>query len=374
MEQQKQREVKSLDDAKPLVTVVGLMSGTSLDGVDAAIIRTDGREVIEPLGFATLPYDAAFRQRLRSCLGGKQTEQIPEIEQDLTDLHAKAVRHLLDQMKLDTSDIDLVGFHGHTLAHDPAHRFTWQIGDGDRLAADLNLAVVNQFRQHDVAAGGQGAPLVPLYHQARLGKQGRPAAILNIGGVANVTWLGLGERDIMGFDSGPGGALLDDWVMRHTGMPFDRNGQLARQGKIHHDQLNTWLDQPYFHRAPPKSLDRDELHTPGLESLSPEDGAATLTAFSARAIGRCLSHLPQRPSALYVTGGGRHNAYMAEMISTACDMPVAAVETLGWNGDALEAEAFAWMAVRSVNHLPLSVPETTGVPEPMTGGVIHMAA
>ncbi|CAO3418339.1 Anhydro-N-acetylmuramic acid kinase (EC 2.7.1.170) [Azospirillum doebereinerae] len=352
-------------------TVVGLMSGTSMDGIDAALLRTDGIARVEPIAFVTIPYEDGFRAALRGVLGGKGP--VEAVERALTDAHADAVRRLLDKAGVPASAVDLVGFHGHTIHHAPERRRTWQIGDGPRLAATTGIAVVNDFRSADVAAGGQGAPLVPLFHRALADSLPRPIGILNIGGVANVSWIGA-DGFVVACDTGPGNALVDDWVLRHGGGRFDEGGALAASGKVDGAALAALLDHPYFGRPTPKSLDRDAFDPAPVAALSPADGAATLTAFTAETVARIVPHLPAPPVRWLVCGGGRHNATLMGMLAERLGVPVAAVETAGWDGDALEAQAFGYLAVRSRLGLPLSEPATTGVPAPITGGRFHPVA
>jgi anhydro-N-acetylmuramic acid kinase len=348
---------------------IGLMSGTSLDGVDAAFLETDGRGQVAAGPALTLPYDKDFRARLRDVLGGHG--EVAAVERDLTDIHAEAVALLRSRHGIDA--VDLVGFHGHTILHRPREGRTWQIGDGARLAALTGLDVVCDFRTADVAAGGEGAPLVPLFHRALAVALERPLAILNIGGVANVTWIGAGEDDILSFDTGPGNALVDDWLLRHTGEPVDWDGALAGRGRIDEALVKACLAAPYFDRVPPKSLDRDDFarHVPA--RLSPEDGAATLTAMTAAAIAASSRHFPMPVRRWLVTGGGRHNPTLMAMLAARAGLPVAPVEAVGWDGDALEAQAFAYLAVRSVAGLPLSLPSTTGAKQATCGGRLHRA-
>ena len=358
--------------AADIFTAVGLMSGTSLDGIDAALLRTDGRGHVEAGAWLTLPYPEDFRARLRATLGGKG--DVAGVERELTDLHADAVRALLAKAGLSAGAVDLVGFHGHTILHAPEQRRTWQIGDGARLAAMVGIPVVNDFRSADVAAGGQGAPLVPLYHRALSGGLGKPVAVLNVGGVANVTWLGRGDLDVLAFDTGPGNALLDDWVLAKTGRAWDEGGALAATGSVDEAVLARLLDHPFFDAPAPKSLDRDAWDVSPVRGLSPADGAATLTAFTARSVAKAADLLPEAPSRWLVTGGGRLNGTLMRMLGEALPAPVESVDDLGWSGDALEAQAFAYLAVRARQGLPLSLPGTTGVPAPQTGGRFHAVA
>ena len=355
-----------------LYRAVGLMSGTSIDGIDAAMIETDGHDHVKILGFWGHPYEDPFREKLRHCLGNAQGAADPEVaafERELTELHAEFAVELMDRLG---GNADVIGFHGQTLLHRPEQRLTIQIGDGDLLAKLTGVPVVNDFRSADVLAGGNGAPLVPLYHRALAAKLAKPVLILNIGGVSNVTWIGgPGDDEILAFDVGPGNALIDDWVLRHTGQNFDESGLLAAAGNVNTSAADHALEIEFFRRAPPKSLDRDEFRKYVPEHLNAADGAATLTMITARAVAAALPFLPQAPSAIYVAGGGRYNVTLMHWIAMLTGLEVHPVDMLGWSGDGLEAEAFAWLAVRSLLGLPLSLPKTTGVPRPMPGGKLH---
>jgi anhydro-N-acetylmuramic acid kinase len=355
--------------AAPLHRVIGLMSGTSLDGIDAAFAATDGRGRVETGPALTLPYDEPFRDRLRGALGG--TGDTAAVERALTEAHAAAVRALIERHAL--GDIDLIGFHGHTILHRPREGRTWQIGDGALLAALSGIDVVADFRSADVAAGGEGAPFVPLYHQALARGLARPLAVLNIGGVANVTWIGAGEDEILAFDTGPGNALIDDWMLLHTGRALDEDGAAARRGRVSEAAVERFLADPYFARTPPKSLDRDEFARFRPAGLAAEDGAATLTMMTAASVAAASRHFPAPARRWIVTGGGRRNPTLMDWLAARLGAPVAPVEEVGWNGDALEAQAFAYLAVRSLAGLPLSLPSTTGAKAPTPGGRLHRA-
>jgi anhydro-N-acetylmuramic acid kinase len=352
------------------------MSGTSIDGIDAALIETDGASHVRPLGFMPNPYEPAFRARLRSHLGNKAGTSDPAIasfEHELTVLHADVVQKFLQQMNGNAGPIDLIGFHGQTIWHQPREHATIQIGDGALLARLTRIPVVNDFRSADVHAGGNGAPLVPLYHRALAAKLPKPIAILNIGGVANVTWIGgEGDHEILAYDVGPGNALIDDWILRHTGQAYDEYGVLAASGRPDSSIVERFMADPFFVQKPPKSLDRDAFESLLPPDYDPANGAATLTMITARAIAEGLRFMPQKPQHLYVTGGGRLNNTLMRWIGECADIEVGPVDELGWSGDGLEAEAFAYLAVRSRLGLPLSMPGTTGVPKPMTGGTLHV--
>jgi anhydro-N-acetylmuramic acid kinase len=348
------------------------MSGTSLDGIDAALIETDGVDHVRTGPSLTLPYPAPFRDALRTILGSTEpTEVVLSVERRLTELHAEAVADLRRRHGLD--HVDLIGFHGHTILHRPEPGAqgvgrTWQIGDGALLARLAGVPVVSDFRTADVAAGGEGAPLVPVYHRALVASLPKPLAILNIGGVANVTWIGPGEADLVAFDTGPGNAPIDDWMRDKADAAFDAGGETARRGKVDHGFVERFLDHGFFARRPPKSLDRDDFRQFRPDHLDAADGAATLAACTVAAALAARRHLPAAPVRWLVTGGGRHNRALMDGLAAGFNVPVEPVDVLGWDGDALEAQAFGYLAVRSLSGLPLSFPGTTRVPQPQTGG------
>jgi anhydro-N-acetylmuramic acid kinase len=351
------------------VLSLGLMSGTSLDGVDAALLMTDG-ETAGSAGHAlTVPYPDELRRAIRSVLGGQGP--VAEVERDLTLFHVEVARQLL--ARAGQPEVAVIGFHGHTILHQPDKRRTWQIGDGALLAEQLGIPVVNDFRSADVAAGGHGAPLMPAFHAALATGAERPLAVLNIGGVANVTWIG-SDGAMLAFDTGPGNALVDDWILHHTGDLYDKDGALAAQGTPHADAIERFLAHPYFAKKPPKSLDRDDFRVWADSLVAGQgvaDGAATLAAFTVAAVAAARQWLPEAPATWLVCGGGRHNATLMAGLRRSLHATVEAVETRGWDGDALEAQGFAYLAVRSLLNLPLSWPGTTGAPEPMKGGRVH---
>lgn len=382
-----------------LYLALGLMSGTSLDGVDAALLRTDGESVVEPGPALTLPYMEELRVRLRGLLGtrrGERENEAAEAARDLTLVHVRAVEAVLKGNGIAAGKVDVIGFHGHTLTHRPGEGETYQIGDGGLLAQRLRINIVDDFRSRDVAEGGEGAPLAPVFHAALAGTSSAdaggdavagklPAVVLNLGGVANVTWIGVktgpgGDHEPpIAFDCGPGNALLDDWTRQRTGRPCDCDGALAAAGRVERRILSDLIGHPYFDRPPPKSLDRNDFDLSAVAGLSPADGAATLTAFTAHAVARAVRHFPARPRRWLVSGGGRHNPSLMAALREALsareeegeNVEVAAVEDAGWDGDALEAHAFAYLAVRSLKNLPLSYPTTTGVRRPLSGGTLH---
>ncbi len=353
--------------------IMGLMSGTSMDGIDAALLRTDGVGIAGFGPALTMPYDPALRARIRACLNEGPGDSAA-LSRDLSLAHAAAVQALLQRAGMAAPEIAWLGYHGQTLLHRPAEGRTWQTGDGALLAKLTGIATVSDFRSADVAMGGQGAPLVPLYHAALARHAGldAPLLVLNLGGVGNVTYIGgSDERDLIAFDTGPGNALIDDWMQHHAGVAQDEGGAAAGRGTVNSERLARLLDHAYFAAPPPKSLDRNDFTAAAVEGLSTEDGAATLAAFTAASVARGLGHLPQRPLRCLVCGGGRHNATLMRLLTQHLNMPVEAVEAVGWRGDSLEAEAFAFLAARAVRGLPLSLPGTTGVRVPVSGGRVY---
>ena len=302
--------------------------------------------------------------------------ELVRLEREITDDHVIAVGRLLEKAQLGPDEIDVIGLHGHTVLHRPHRGMTWQIGDGARLARETGIAVVADMRANDIANGGQGAPFAPLYHRALLNTEPPhdTVAVLNLGGVANVTWVGglkTPKAEIMAFDTGPGNALIDDWAMLHTGRAVDQDGNLAAQGLVHSELVASFLDNPYFDEAPPKSLDRNDFSIQCVRGLSAADGAATLIEITVSAIVTAQAHFPSPPEAWYVCGGGRKNKTMMSRLRAGTPVLVDPVEVLGWRGDVLEAEAFGFLAVRSLLGLPLSLPTTTGISGPVTGGVLY---
>jgi anhydro-N-acetylmuramic acid kinase len=359
------------------LNALGLMSGTSADGIDVALLETDGEEFVGRIAARTYPYDASQRARLMQAMqeakGMTGRQQRPgilaELERDLTKWHAQAVQSFRES---EARAIDVIGFHGQTVLHRPEDRLTVQLGDGALLARMTGIPVVNDFRAADMAQGGEGAPLVPVYHRAlAAGMDARPLAFVNIGGVANITFVGR-DNELLAFDTGPGNALIDDWVGGHTGSPADYGGRYALSGHVDEAALARLLGHKFFSLTPPKSLDRQGFST-GIDNLSLEDGAATLTMFSARAIAGSLRHLPEEPKLWIICGGGRKNPALMGALENSLPGLVMPAEAHGYNGDSLEAEAFAYLAVRSLRGLPLTFPSTTRVPVPTPGGVHHTA-
>jgi anhydro-N-acetylmuramic acid kinase len=353
------------------------MSGTSLDGIDIAVLKTDGEAIVHRGQSFTWPYEADQRQMLKEAIAeaagltarDARPGSLAAIEWALTEWHAIAVEAFCERFGLTGSEIDLIGFHGQTVIHRPESGLTVQLGDGPLLARRLGKPVVYDMRAADVAAGGQGAPLVPAYHRALAASFAeRPIAFVNIGGVANVTWIGA-DGELIAFDTGPGNALIDDWCERHTGIAQDTDGVLALHGAVDEDVVYAALENAYFDRPPPKSLDRNAFAGLDLGGLSLADGAATLTRFTVLSIMLASDWFPLPPKRWIICGGGRRNPAMLEQFPGRPDS-VQTAEEAGLDGDAMEAEAWAYLAVRSLKRLPLTYPKTTGVPKPMTGGLL----
>ena len=370
---------------------IGLMSGTSMDGIDVALIETDGTslrvtrspnghvEALGPTGYRAYTDEerAVLRQALSDAEGIEAREErpgcLPEAEDLVTRSHEEAVLAFLELNGLSASEIDVVGFHGQTVIHRPDQRLSVQVGDGQALADRLGIAVVYDLRAADVAAGGQGAPLVPVFHRAlaqACGYEG-PLAILNLGGVANVTLIGR-DGSILAFDTGPGNALIDDWMRERTGRPLDDGGRTAARGLPDRALLDWLLMHPFFARRPPKSLDRNWFSHKLAGQLSTEDGAATLTAFTARAVARALEHAPEPPRLWIVAGGGARNGEVMRLLKRELQAEITTADAIGWSSAFLEAQAFGYLALLAKVGEPITFPTTTGVGEPLTGGLVAM--
>ncbi|ASY63053.1 Anhydro-N-acetylmuramic acid kinase [Sinorhizobium sojae CCBAU 05684] len=371
-----------------VLTAIGLMSGTSMDGIDVALIKTDGDSIVERGPSTGFAYDPNFRQRLKQGLDDarsivKRQERpgrLAELERDLTLRHADAVRTFLRENNLLSENVDVVGFHGQTVLHRPDEALTVQIGDGEMLARETGIDVVYDMRANDMVHGGQGAPLIPAYHavlaRGLTERQGidAPIVFVNIGGISNLTFIGAGE-EIVAYDSGPGNALIDQWVEAHAGIPFDQGGMIASEGTILPQLVDRYLSHPFFTAKKRRSLDRNDFAPLAPTDASLEDGARTLAHVTAAAIVRSSCHLPSKPATYIVCGGGRLNPVVMRDLGALAEKAggrVFAAEALELNGDSMEAEAWAYLAVRSLRGLPLSYPGTTGVKRPVSGG--RMAA
>ena len=359
-----------------MTTAIGVISGTSMDGIDVALVTSDGETRLEPGPAATFAYPAIVVEQLRKVVAdhGQEGRAQAELEREVTDAHIAATESFLARFSISRARVALVGMHGQTILHRPATGLTCQLCDGARTAATLGIDVVCDFRSADVAAGGEGAPLAPVYHAAMTVGLARPLMILNWGGVGNVTWLG--PRDeIVAFDTGPANALIDDFMLRRRGIALDADGKLASGGRVDGAALDAMMRDAYFDQPPPKSLDRNHFvaAAAAVERLSDADGAATLVAFTVEATAAALRHVAEAPKRWLVAGGGRRNPVLMRRLSERLGVPIEPVEAISYDGDATEAQCFAYLAVRSRRGLPLSFPTTTGVPTPMTGGAFWPA-
>lgn len=345
------------------------MSGTSADGVDAALVSTDGDSDIDFLGGLTLPYSEQLRSRvLEASQHNVRLDELLRVERELTIHHVKAVKALIAQLGETAKEAKVIGFHGHTVRHIPGEGLTMQLGNPWLLAEQTGIQVVSDFRRHDMARGGQGAPLVSLFHRALFANENEPVVVLNLGGVANVTWLGTNGEIIAG-DSGPGCGLLDEWVQEMADLSHDVDGRLALKGKVHDSIVREALSVDFFRKPLPKSADRFDFDHVDVSGLSVEDGAATLCAVTVQAISGAVARMAKEPAVLWVTGGGVHHPVIMKMLTDRFK-EVRSISERGLSPDTLEAECFAWLAVRHQLGLPLTIPETTGCSEPTTGGSI----
>ncbi len=356
------------------------MSGTSMDGVDVALIDTDGERAVRQGPASFLPYNDEDRSLLRRAMAEAVALQdrnarpgaLADAEAMITERHATAVEVFLDAQQLSPDQIGIVGFHGQTVLHKPRDRLTVQIGDAVALTRRLGIRVVHDFRAADVAAGGQGAPLVPVYHRALAEAAGFSGAlaVVNIGGVANISFC-VNGADPIACDTGPGNALIDDLMLERTGVPLDRDGAMAQRGCVNEPALVVLMAHPFFQEPPPKSLDRNVFSLDQVAALSTPDAAATLAAFTAESVARLILQFPVAPGKIIVCGGGAKNPVIMRELAARTGATVCAAEVQGWSADAMEAQAFAYLAVRTLKGLPLTFPSTTGVRAPMTGGTMR---
>ena len=357
-----------------VLRAAGAMSGTSLDGVDVAVLETDGRDIIGFGRSGFREYSDAERRVIAAGFGQWSGDAVEAAAAVIEAAHLEVLR--------DFADVDLIGFHGQTLSHAPRMQGTLQVGDGAALAAELGVPVIWDFRTADVELGGEGAPLAPFFHHAcarYIGAEG-PVAFLNLGGVGNITWVDPRvaepqmEGALLAFDTGPANAPVNDLMQARRGLPFDKDGAVARGGKVETGALELFLAEPYFARMPPKSLDRNDFaEMVALVAELPDgDAAATLTAMCAAGVAEAMQHCPSPPSRVLVTGGGRHNPVLMQMLAVSLDCPVGPVEEVGLDGDMLEAQAFAYLAVRVARRMPTSCASTTGVRAAVGGGTVSV--
>ncbi|WP_349434506.1 anhydro-N-acetylmuramic acid kinase [Pararhizobium sp. A13] len=369
---------------KTIRTAIGLMSGTSMDGIDIALLRTDGENVVERGPSMGIPYEPAFRDRLKRALVDARdlTDRtarpgdLAAVERNLTLRHAVALSDFLYRHEISPGEIDVIGFHGQTVLHRPDEALTVQLGDGALLAQMTGIPVVYDMRANDMVHGGQGAPLIPVYHAALSASadQPLPTVFVNIGGISNLTFVGR-NGEVVAYDSGPGNTLIDQWVEMHTGAAFDQNGEIASIGEVLPGLADRYLGNPFFSSNQRRSLDRNDFLPPEIGEADLADGARTLAYVTSAAILKSAKHLPEPPARYVVCGGGRLNRVIMRDLSDlaqAQNATVIAAEEAALDGDAMEAEAWAYLAVRSLRGLPLTFPATTGVTVPVTGGIFSM--
>lgn len=357
------------------IWALGLMSGTSMDGVDGAMMMTDGKGIHAFGDRHFRPYSKAEQGVIAAAMGLWPDDDpvvLAAAQKVIHDAHLEVIKHF--------PDTQIVGFHGQTLAHDPDGGRTHQLGDGALLAKQAGLRVVWDFRSADMKAGGQGAPLAPFFHHACARQMGmeRPVAFVNLGGVGNVTLVDGSKYSperadaLTAFDTGPANAPINDLMSARLGVAYDEDGATAAKGVVHTDVLETVFQNEYFSKKPPKSLDRNSFsELPALvENLSTEDAAATLTALAASCVYAAQMHFPRDPFRWFICGGGRKNASLMNALRQRLGDKVEACEVIGLDGDMLEAQAFGYLAARVFYGLPTSSPTTTGCKEPVCGGVI----
>lgn len=352
---------------KKIFNAIGLMSGTSCDGVDAALIVTDGYEFIKLHKGITLKYSPELQAHIKKPMVKFSVNELLKTEAEITKLHAQAVKKLLSTLKLKPNDIDVIGFHGQTITHLPDINLTWQIGNIPMLAAMSGINVVGDLRRKDIAHGGQGAPLVPVFLKAVTSNIKKPILFLNIGGVANICYIT--DKELIAFDVGPGNAPLDDLVYQRLALPCDKGGKIASTGKVHSKLVANFLNNRYYRKNPPKSLDRNHFDFKELYKLATEDAAATITEIIATSVLAAYKHLTTKPTKIIVTGGGAKNKFLMHRLSTLLNASIVRGTNIGVDENMAEAYAFGYLAVRSLLNLPITFPTTTGVHQPQSGGV-----
>jgi anhydro-N-acetylmuramic acid kinase len=366
---------------KKLITAIGLMSGTSCDGIDASILKSNGEDSLDLMGDFFFPYDKKtsfkirkFKEKIYKVLDLETNKnEITDLEKEITSLHFKATNMLLEKLKISRSEIDLIGLHGHTIFHSFNDKKTKQLGDGKILSKLMGLNVVYNFRDNDLKNGGHGAPLVPIFHkllQKKL-KLKTPVVFVNIGGISNLTYLGKND-DIVSFDTGPGNFLIDKLLQLKSNneIQFDKSGEIAFKGKVDRNILNNYLNDPYYDSLPPKSLDVNNFNLHSVRSLSVENSVTTLSELTAMTIVDSLNFFLTKPQKIILCGGGRKNKYIYERIKKISNISTLSIDEYKINGDFIESQAFAYLAIRSFLKKPISFPETTGVTGPTTGGRI----
>lgn len=357
--------------SESLTRSIGLLAASSGDGVDAAIIDTDGRDEIISLGGVSLPYDRRLRWRvLEATQNDLPTTEILRLEKQLTDHVAQAFAKLRTEFPLQTEGVEVVGLHGHTLRHIPSEGLTYQLGNPWQLAESIKLPVVSDFRRHDMAIGGEGGPLAAMFHWALMSNEPRPALMLHLGAVASVTWLSR-DNEIIAGDTGPGVGLLNEWVQEMAELPHDLDGRVSLEGRVDEEIVRTALDAPFFTRSLPKAADRYEFDHVDVSGLSVADGAATLCAITVEALARAARQLPEIPQLLWITGPGSEQPVIRRMLESHF-AGVRNVTERGLNPITMAAESIAWLAVRHLKRLPITTPETTGCRTADSAGLLAL--
>ena len=360
---------------------LGLMSGTSADAIDVGLIETDGKDKIILKSSLTYPFTKEFSRKIKKIfiteLNEKslKSKKIMEIEREFTDLNYMAVKKFLKKYKINKNNIDIVGFHGQTISHNPRQGYSHQLGDSKRLANLLKINVVANFRDNDVTHGGEGAPLTPIFHYYLTHKINKKICFINLGGISNVTWINYKNKknlqDILAYDAGPCCSLIDDWVNFKTNNRYDKLGNYAKKGNSNKKIVNSYLKNNFFLKLPPKSLDRNFFSISNIKGeLNLYDGAATFCDLSVQCLSKSFVFLPSKPDICILSGGGRHNTYLVDEIKKEIKSIVKSSDEYNWDGDILEAYAFAFLSVRKLLNLPISFPNTTNIKKPLVGGKI----
>lgn len=364
------------DNIKKKFHVIGVMSGTSCDGIDVAAIETDGEVVYSrENSFETVPYDQKFKEKLKSLSYDDDQEYINSMSTELIYKDFEAIKKFLEKTKY-KHPIDYIGYHGKTIAHFPKKNIVLNIGDGNLLAKLTGINVINDFRAEDIKNGGQGAPLAPVYHRAIIPEQYLPAAVFNIGGIVNVTYISK-DKDLIAFDVSPGNTLMDDFIFKRCGLPYDNEGEIASSGKVSQKLLKELLSNSFLEKKPPKSLDITDYSCSEdiCKDLPIEDILATLTQFTVYAISKSFKFFEEKPKNCFFSGGGVHNKHMFKLISDSIkesnlvEEKIFLMKDIGLSSDLLEAELMAFIAIRSVLKKHISFPSTTDVDKPTIGGV-----
>ncbi len=350
-----------------LIRSIGINSLASSDGVVVALLDTDGRDEIHSLGGITLAYEESLRWRLlEATQNDLPTTEVLRLEKELTEHHAQAIERLRDEYASAAAAAKLIGYSGHTIRHIPGEQLTQQIGNPWLLAERAKLPVVADFRRHDMAISGHGAPLVAMFHWALMAKEPRPAMMMDLGVVASVTWLSR-ENEIIAGDTGPGIGLLNEWVQEVAELPHDLDGRLSQRGRVDREIVGAALEAPFFRRDLPKAADRDDFDHIDVSGLTVEDGAATLCAVTVETFCAAVNRLPEVPSRLWITGIGSRQPVIVELLEQKFES-VCNVAERSLNPDTLEAEGYAWLAVRHLRRLPITTPETTGCEQADSSG------